>query len=274
MAALQRGDKDAADHLPAVFVDFPVLECECTDYSDINIRASSCREGGEVYFLASVRQLSPWFVYELEIKWSLESDQSRHTWNSVVTTDTNHYSFREPLLQREERNDDFLFGMKTWNLYKKGNARFVIEVTVCDVHPGLTTEEALIGIRNMDSTAASVRLKCNDMESLAPPLPLPVYAQDVEALRVELGDSARVVCLSFERFGAGSDEPPVRGGSFAEGGFFKGEMFQVLDQAAVYGPLFGRKAMLDGLGEVLEGQEVPIKDDPEAISLLALLAKI
>jgi hypothetical protein len=78
-----------------------------------------------------------------------------------------------------------------------------------------------------------------------------VYAQDVEALRVELGDSARVVCLSFERFGMGSDEPPVKGGSFAEKGFFKGEMYQVLDQAAVYGPLFGRKTMLDGIGEVL-----------------------
>jgi hypothetical protein len=171
-------------HHPAVVVDVPVLECECTKYTHVphprSIETRSCREGGQVDFIVSVRGLVPWFAYELEIKWSLESDELRHTWNSVVTTDTDHYSFREPLLQREGRNHDFLFGMKAWNLYKKGNARFVIEVTVCDVHPGLTTEEALIGIRNMDSTAASVRLKCNDMESLAPPLPLPVYAQDVE----------------------------------------------------------------------------------------------
>ena len=43
-----------------------------------------------------------------------------------------------------------------------------------------------------------------------------MYAQDVEALRVELGDAARVVCLTFERFGEGSDAPPVKGGSFEE----------------------------------------------------------
>ena len=74
-----------------------------------------------------------------------------------------------------------------------------------------------------------------------------VYAQDVEALRVELGDKARVVCLSFERIGEGSDEPPVKGGSFTDGGYFKGEMFKV-DQAAVYDPLFGRKGLMNGFG--------------------------
>jgi hypothetical protein len=75
-----------------------------------------------------------------------------------------------------------------------------------------------------------------------------VYAQDVEALRAELGDSARVVCLTFERFGEGSDAPPVKGGGFQAGGFFRGDMFQVMDQARVYGPLFGRKGAADGYG--------------------------
>jgi hypothetical protein len=133
MSALQRGDKDAAyrillwqkslieagaaalrkvdaealdiDHLPAALVDMPVLECECTEYSDIDINASSCREGGEVYILASVRQLSPWFVYELEIKWSFEHDKLTHTefitqtWKSVANAVKGSYTLREPLVQ-------------------------------------------------------------------------------------------------------------------------------------------------------------------------------
>jgi hypothetical protein len=125
-------------HDPAVVVDVPVLECECTKYTHVPqpryIETSSCREGGQADFIVSVRGLVPWFAYELEIKWSLKSDELRHTWNSVVTTDTDHYSFREPLLQREE------------------------------VYPGLTTEEALVGIRNMDSSAASDRLKCTQQQ--------------------------------------------------------------------------------------------------------------
>lgn len=74
-----------------------------------------------------------------------------------------------------------------------------------------------------------------------------VYAQDVDALRKELGAGARVVCLSFERLGEGSDAPPQKGGGFAAGGFFEGELWQV-DQAAVYAPLFGRKGLLSGFG--------------------------
>ena len=67
-----------------------VLECEWTEYSNIDINTRSYREGVEVYFLTSVRQICPWFVYEIEIKWSLERDKfthkeiSTHTWTSVV----------------------------------------------------------------------------------------------------------------------------------------------------------------------------------------------
>ena len=106
-----------------------------------------------------------------------------------MTTDTDHYSFRQPLLQREERNDDFLFGMKAWDLL--GNARFFIEVTVCDVYPGLTTEEALIGIRNMDSSAASVRLKCNDMESASA---CPASASACSSLSGQTHATSATVC--------------------------------------------------------------------------------
>jgi hypothetical protein len=42
---------------------------------------------------------------------------------------------------------------------------FVIEVTVRDLHPGLTSEEALIGARHVDSAVNTVRVHCTDLES-------------------------------------------------------------------------------------------------------------
>jgi hypothetical protein len=148
------------DHT-AVALDVPALECECTNhgtrqYSDADMEASSCREGGELYFFVSARGLVPWFVYELEIKWSLDIHQITHTWKSFVKTETDSYTFREPLLPRY---DDFRFGMMAWDAYKK-DERFLIEVTVRDMYPGLTTEESLIGSRNIDSSVNTVPCKC------------------------------------------------------------------------------------------------------------------
>ena len=154
-------------HHPAVVVDVPVFECECCEHSDVassneysHVPSSSCREGGQVHFHVSVRGLVPWFVYALEIKWTLRSHKLAHTWKSVVkTTDTDTYTLREPLLQR---GDDFHFGIMAWAAYKKGNDPFVIEATVRDMHPGLTSEEALIGTRNIDSSVSAVRLTCEE----------------------------------------------------------------------------------------------------------------
>lgn len=70
-----------------------------------------------------------------------------------------------------------------------------------------------------------------------------VLAQDMETLRVEAGAGARVVCLSYERLGEGSDADR----SFTAGGFFAGEMYRV-EQGEVYAPLFGRKGLLQGYG--------------------------
>ncbi len=66
-------------------------------------------------------------------------------------------------------------------------------------------------------------------------------AQDLDALRLKVGDAARVVCVSFERFGTGSDVDR----SFSAGKFFTGQMFYV-DQK-VYHDLFGRKGFMSGL---------------------------
>jgi hypothetical protein len=151
------------DH-PAVVVDSPVLECECKETWSPSLHelssTSTCEHS--VVLIVSVRGLAPQFVYEVEIKWSLESEKLTHTWRSVVKTETDCYTFREPLVQR---NDDFLFGMMAWDTYKNGNDRFCIEVTVCDMYPGLTTKEALVGIRNIDSSVNAVELKCAEQKS-------------------------------------------------------------------------------------------------------------
>ncbi len=65
----------------------------------------------------------------------------------------------------------------------------------------------------------------------------------METLQAEAGPSTRVICLSFERFGEGSD---VERG-FAAGRFFSGDMYRV-EQAEVYAPLFGRKGIMSGFG--------------------------
>lgn len=72
-------------------------------------------------------------------------------------------------------------------------------------------------------------------------------AQDLDALRARVGDSARVVCVSFERFGEGSDKDR----SFEAGKFFAGEMVRV--DKDVYAALFGRKGLFNsfyGLGDM------------------------
>ena len=167
---LSRVDSDAdtagqhgLEH-PAVVVDVPVLECECTEYSPVawsteysHVASSACREGGQVDFNVSVRGLFPGFEYEFEITWTLEGDKLTHIWKSVVTANTDSHTLREPLVQR---GDNFNFGILAWETYNKGNDHFLIVVTVRDMYPGLTREEALIGIRNIDSFRAPVRLSC------------------------------------------------------------------------------------------------------------------
>jgi hypothetical protein len=140
------------DH-PAVFVQLPVLECKCTEFS-LDAKISSCRERGQVYFVITIMHLVPWFKYELEIDWNIGSVDSG--WESVVsvTTDTNSFTLREALMQR---NDSL---HSVWDVYKKGNDRILINVKVRDMYPGLTAEEALIGMRNIDSYVNKVQLKC------------------------------------------------------------------------------------------------------------------
>jgi hypothetical protein len=154
-------------HHPGVVFSARVVECQCSEYPDVassdeysHVASSSCREEGEVHFNFTVLGLIPSFVYEIGINWTLTSVDLTsvcHTWTSVVTTDTNAYTHREPLVQR---NVNFHFGMMAWDAYKKGNDRFLIDLTVRDKYPGLTNEEALVGALIIDSSVRTVRLNC------------------------------------------------------------------------------------------------------------------
>jgi len=61
-----------------------------------------------------------------------------------------------------------------------------------------------------------------------------------EALPRLVATGARVVCLSFEALGEGSDKDR----SFEKGGFWAGELFTL--DSSVYKALFGRKGLFSG----------------------------
>ena len=74
---------------------------------------------------------------------------------------TDSHTLREPLVKK---NDDFHFGILAWEAYKKDNDPFGIEVTVRDMFPRLTTEEARIGFRSIVSSIALVTMPVSDWQ--------------------------------------------------------------------------------------------------------------
>lgn len=71
-----------------------------------------------------------------------------------------------------------------------------------------------------------------------------VNAQDLEGVRSRIeAMGARVVCISFETFGEGSDTDR----SWSAGGYFKGEVW-VDRKKDLYKALFERKGLLSGFG--------------------------
>jgi prostamide/prostaglandin F2alpha synthase len=73
------------------------------------------------------------------------------------------------------------------------------------------------------------------------------YVKLIEAARADLeATGARVVCLSFEAFGEGSDSDR----SFERGGFWSGPIYTV--DKSVYQELFGRKGLMNGFFGLLD----------------------
>jgi hypothetical protein len=162
------------DH-PAIVIDLPELECEC-EYSHFvttssgreqsgaasSIEARACREEGEVYWIVSVRGLVPGCVYEVHFEWSLDlSGENVHHWNTVFTPSTSTYTGRQTI-ETSQKTRALNIHTSMRDTYILQGDPFEIEVTVRDLHPGLTSEEALIGIRRLNSAVNIVRVRCTE----------------------------------------------------------------------------------------------------------------
>ena len=144
------------DH-PAVAIDVPELECECKDSFSIeamekSMEASACRDGGEVYWILSVRGLVAGFVYEIRFEWFVLGTQNTRHWHNIFSSNTSSYTVRQPLSQ--------IMAGAWWDAYISKQDPFEFEVTVLDMHPGLTNEDALIGAIRMNSAVNTALLKC------------------------------------------------------------------------------------------------------------------
>jgi hypothetical protein len=165
------------DH-PTIVIDLPELECEC-EYSHFATTSSgreesgaassmvtrTCREEGEVYWIVPVRGLVVGIVFEVHFDWSLDlSGENTHHWNTVFTPSASSYKVKHPL-EKSQRTLALNIHTSTQNTNIPQKEPFFVEVTVRDMRPGLTSEEALIGIRRLNSAVNTVRLRCADPES-------------------------------------------------------------------------------------------------------------
>ena len=143
------------DH-QAVVIDVLELECECKDsisFEASTIKASACRDGGEAYWILSVHGLVAGFVYKFDFEWFVPGKQNTHHWYTIFSSSTSSYAVRQPLSQISKTTS-------VWETYTPKQDRVEIEGTVRDMHPGLTSEDALIGARRINSAVNTVRLTC------------------------------------------------------------------------------------------------------------------
>jgi hypothetical protein len=165
------------DH-PAVFIQMPLLECECKHShgepgrekggNESSVEASACRQGGEVYWIVSLSGLVAGFVYEFHFQWFVVegADKHRHyTWTNNFSTSTSSSTVRQPLYPTSQKTRGLNIDTSVWDACIPKKDPFVIEVTVRDLHSGLTSEEALIGKRRVDSAVNTVRVHCTDSYS-------------------------------------------------------------------------------------------------------------
>ena len=142
---------------PAVYIDAPSLECECdsSDGSSISSRdsagESTCRVGDKTRWILSVRNLVPGFLYHLFFAWSLGGERLGAI-NSVFSTSTGSYIVRKTLTQSSKQDSNN-------SSFVAYSSKLLTHVEVRDMHPRLTDEEALIGVRYADSASLQVRCK-------------------------------------------------------------------------------------------------------------------
>ncbi len=158
------------DH-PAVAIDIPELECECKgvfSFEASTMEASACKEGGEVYWIMSVRGLVAGFVYKVDFEWYVLGKQNTHHWYTIFSSSTSSYTVRQPMSQISQKTRAFSIDTSVWDAYISKQDPFEIEVTVRDMHPGLISDDALIGARRIHSAVNTVRLTCAKLPATIP----------------------------------------------------------------------------------------------------------
>ena len=83
-------------------------------------------------------------------------------WKRNFSASTSSYTDRQSLSQIRQKTRGLNIDTSLWDAYIQKKARFVMEVTVSDLHPGLTSEEAMVG---RYSNSAAFRLKCVELSS-------------------------------------------------------------------------------------------------------------
>ena len=118
-----------------------------------------------------LRQLSglvAGFKYEFHFQWFVEGDNYGnygYMWKTIFSTSTSSYQVRQPLSQISQKSRGINMNTSVWDAYIPKRGPFEIEVTVRDMHPGLTSEEALIGARIMNSAVNTYHVLCIDSDS-------------------------------------------------------------------------------------------------------------
>jgi hypothetical protein len=130
------------------------------------LEASACREGGEVYWVLSVHGLVVGFVYEILFERFVLGKENTHQWYNIFSSSTSSsYTVRQPLSQISQQTRALSIDTSLWDAYISKQDPFEIEVTVRDMHPGLTNEEALMGKRRVNSAVNTVLVRCANLES-------------------------------------------------------------------------------------------------------------
>ncbi len=162
------------DH-PAIVIDLPVIECECKySYGSDATTLAGREQGGDassmesiaynaenrVYLIFLVHGLVLGCIYEVQFN----CDQDEYHWKTEFTPSTRSYTVKLSL-ERSQKTRALNSQTSMWDTYIPQKHAFEIEVTVRDMHPGLTSEEALIGTRRLNSVVNTARLRYTDLES-------------------------------------------------------------------------------------------------------------
>ena len=98
------------------------------------------------------------------MEWFVLGQENTHQWYTIFSSSTSAYTVRQPISQVPR---DVGIHTSVWDALISKQDPFEIEVTVRDMHPGLTSEDALIGARRMNSAdrRKTYYVHCNDVDS-------------------------------------------------------------------------------------------------------------